>query len=153
MPQIVTMPDGTTHEFPDEATPAMIGKALGLGAPKSAPVTMGPGLAPNVGGSAPEPTPEQFQKDNADIEARKAAAVPGKGASADPNMVGIADPKTGQLTWSAAPNDVPSALPTIARTADDTARSVANGVTFGLVDDAVAGGIVGPLTGQRLLFG
>lgn len=104
------------------------------------PVTIGPGLGPNVGVSAPEPTPEQFQKDDADIAARKAAAVPGKGASADAPMMGIADPKTGQLTWSAAPNDVPSALPTIARTADDAARSVANGATFGFVDDAVAGG-------------
>ena len=36
MAQIVTMPDGARHEFPDEATPEMISQALGLG-PKPEP--------------------------------------------------------------------------------------------------------------------
>jgi hypothetical protein len=106
--------------------------------PKRPAVTVGPGLPRDVGVSAPEPTPEQFKQDDADIAARK-AGVPGKGGSADAPMMGIVDPKTGQLTWSAAPNDVPSALPTIARTADDAARSVASGATFGLADEAAAG--------------
>lgn len=37
MTHLVTMPDGSTHIFPDEATPDMISEALGLNAASSAP--------------------------------------------------------------------------------------------------------------------
>lgn len=45
MPQIVTDQNGARHEFPDEATPEMISKALGLGPkPAPAPASATPGL-------------------------------------------------------------------------------------------------------------
>lgn len=46
--QSVTMPDGTVHEFPDEATPEMIAQALGVSAPEAPSQSFGSRLARGI---------------------------------------------------------------------------------------------------------
>jgi hypothetical protein len=38
MTQLVTLPNGDIHSFPDEATPQMISQALGLPSPQANPI-------------------------------------------------------------------------------------------------------------------